>query len=346
MTTSTAPKIVLVTGAGGLIGSAICRGLIGKGVRVRALLATQEPAVNIEGLKELEMVRGDVRDAPLMTNVARGCESIIHTAALNTLYHRPSRDFYHINVDGTANILRAAAAAGVKRFVYTSSCEVMGPARPQGPADESRPISSKGLGGHYERSKYQAEDIVRKGARDGLPCIILRPTAVLGPGDIHSTPPGRLLRAFLRCQIPAYYDAGINVIDSRDVAWAHILALTEGRIGQVYIVGAHNIWLSTLFGMLERETGVPAPVRRIGYHIARLAAALNLAKSFATGENPGLTPSNISTIKYPWFFDTTKARRELGFEPRSLAETVKDAVTWHVDNMKVRDLKYEIESMK
>jgi dihydroflavonol-4-reductase len=333
VTTSTAPKIILVTGAGGLIGSAICRGLIGKGLKVRALLATQEPVVNIEGLKELEVVRGDVRNAPLMMNLARDCQAVIHSAALNTLYHRPSRDFYHINVDGTANILRAAATAGVKRFVYTSSCEVMGPAKPQGPADESRPISSKGLGGHYERSKYQAEDIVRKGARDGLPCIILRPTAVLGPGDIHGTPPGRLLRAFLRCQIPAYYDAGINVVDSRDAAWAHILALTEGRIGQAYIVGAHNIWLSTLFGMLERETGVPAPVRRIGYHIAKFAAALNLAKSFVTGADPGFTPSNIRTIKYPWFFDTTKARRELGLEPRPLAETVGEAVKWHMKNM-------------
>ena len=342
MTTSTAPKSILVTGAGGLIGSAICRGLVEKGARVRALLAIREQATNIEDLKELEVVRGDIRDASLMKDLARGYEAVIHTAALNTLYHRPSRDFYHINVDGTINILRAAATAGVKRFVYTSSCEVMGPSKPQGPADESRPISSKGLGGHYERSKYQAEDIVRQGAGDGLPCIILRPTAVLGPGDIHGTPPGRLLRAFLRCQIPAYYDAGINVVDSRDVAWAHILALTGGRIGQAYIVGAHNIWLSTLFGMLERETGVPAPPRRIGYHIAKLAAALNLLKSLVTGGNPGFTPSNIRTIKYPWFFDTTKARRELGLEPRPLAETVRDAVRWHVNNIKVGGMKYEL----
>lgn len=342
MTTSSVSNLVLVTGGGGLIGSAICQGLIEEGARVRALLAIGEQATNIEDLKELELVRGDVRNTSLMTDLVRGCEVVIHTAALNTLYHRPSRDFYHINVDGTANLLRAAAAAGVKRFVYTSSCEVMGPARPQGPADESRPISSKGLGGHYERSKYLAEEIVRQGSLSGLPCIILRPTAVVGPGDIHRTPPGRLIRAFLQQEIPAYYDAGINIIDSRDVALAHVRALSSGRIGQAYIVGAHNIWLRTLFEMLERETGIPAPPRRISYHFARLAAALHLAKSLVTGENPGFTPSNMRTVKYPWFFDTSKARRELGLVPRPLSETVKDAVAWHVNNMEVGGIKYEI----
>lgn len=295
------------------------------------MLAAGEPSANIDSIGGMEIARGDVRDQALMRELAKNCEAVIHTAALNRMWHRPIRDFYDINTRGTANVLRAALAAGARRFIHTSSCEVMGPAARGVVADEGQAISLCRVRGHYERSKFLAEMVVGKFAKKGLPAVILRPTAIVGPGDIHGTPPGRLIRAFLRQEIPACFDAGINVVDSRDVAMAHVAALGAGRAGQIYIVGGHNIRLSDLFGMLERESGVPAPPRTVGFHAAYAAACIRWMISIITRSDPGITVSGIRTLRHPWHFDSSKARRELGLEPRSLAETVRDTVDWYED---------------
>lgn len=320
---------VFVTGAGGLIGSAVCRILSEGGHEVRALLAPEESDENLAGIPGIDAVRGDVRDADALARHLRGCGAFIHGAALNRLWHRPRRDFSDINVGGTENACRAAKAAGIARFVFISSCEVMGPARQGAPADEGRPLDGRRVRGPYERSKFRAEEIVQRHVGAGLPALIIRPTAVLGAGDIHGTPPGRLLRALLRSEIPAYYDAGINLVDARDAAQAIVAALASGRVGEAYIVGGHNLRLSELFDLIERAFGVVAPPRRLGYRSAYAAAAAQWLRSCLTGGDPGITVSGVRTLKHPWFFDSSKAMRELGLIPRPLAETVCNAMEWH-----------------
>jgi dihydroflavonol-4-reductase len=325
------PSPVLVTGAGGLIGSAICAELSRIGVPTRALLKPEESAENVEGLEGVSIIRGDVRNAARMTWAARSCRSVIHTAALNTLWHRPAKRFYSINVKGTENVLEAALAAGARRFVFTSSCEVMGRARWDCIRDEHAPLDSRGVGGHYEMSKYMAERKVGEYRGRGLRCTIIRPTAVMGPRDIHTSPPAMLIKAFLRKGIPAYYDAGINVVDSRDVARAHIEALARPVEDETFIVGGYNVRMKELFAELSKASGVPAPTRTVGYRTALAAAAFRSFTSIFTKAHPGITIDGIRTIKHPWFFDSSKAREELGVEPRPLTETVGDAVKWHLE---------------
>lgn len=329
MNASVSHERVLVTGAGGLIGSAVCRELANRGRPVRALLLPGETDANVKDIANAEIVRGDVRDVPRMASLMRGAAACIHAAALNRLWHRPHRDLYDINVRGTENLCRAALAAGIPRFVFTSSCEVMGPARPGPLADETRLLDAISIRGHYERSKFFAEELVRRFAADrGLPAVILRPTAVFGPGDVHGTPPGRLVRAFLRRAVPAFYDAGINVVDAQDVAAAHVAALDAGRTGEVYIAGGHNVRLSEIFRLMEETSGIPAPKKTVRYWTAYGAATLLSAKALLTGEDPGITISGIRTIRHPWHFDTTKAKRELRLSPRPIEETISDAIAW------------------
>jgi len=322
-------KKIFITGAGGLIGSAICAELSMNGVPVRALLAVDESSENLRGLEGIEICRGDIRDASAVARLAKGCEAFIHLAALNRLWHRPAKDFYEINVEGTANACRAAIEADVWRFIYTSSCEVMGPARRGAPTDETMILSKQRVRGHYERSKFLAEETVRDFTTKGLHATIIRPTAVIGPGDIHGTPPGRLIRKFLSGKIHAYYDTGINIVDSRDVAAAHVAALSLDHTDDTYILGAHNIKFSELFKLLASESGVGAPSRKVGYTSAYLSVlGMNLG-SLISGCNPGITLSGIRTIRHPWFFNTLKARRELDFHPRPLRDTIRDAIEWY-----------------
>jgi len=331
MNRSDIPSPVLVTGAGGLIGSAICAELSGLCIPARALLKPDESAENVERLEGISIVRGDVRNPSSMIDAAGSCRSVVHAAALNTLWHRPARHFYAVNVKGTENVLRAALAAGAERFVFTSSCEVMGRAKPGSIRDERTPLDPRSIGGHYEMSKYLAERKVAEYRGRGLLSTIIRPTAVVGPGDIHTSPPAMLIRAFLRGSIPAYYDAGINVVDSRDVARAHVKALAMPGRGETFIVGGHNIRMHELFEELAKASGVRAPGRTVGYATALAAAAVRALVSLFTRQHPGITIEGIRTIRHPWFFDTSKAREGLGFEPRPLAETIGDAVEWHMD---------------
>ncbi len=330
MTPSAVPSPTLVTGAGGLIGSAVVRELAGLGLPVRAMLAPDESAENVEAVDGVEILRGDVRDAGRIFELARGNGSIVHCAALNTLWHRPARDYYSINVKGTQNVCEAAMAARVRRLVFTSSCEVMGPAIRNSILDERAPLSISRVKGHYERSKFLAELAVLEFGRRGLSANVIRPTAVVGPGDIHTSPPGMLIKAFLERRIPAYFDAGINVVDSRDVALAHVMALASERDARVYIVGGHNLWMHDLIDELSRASGTPGPTRRVGYRTALAAAIVREAAALFTRGHPGITIDGIRTIRHAWHFDTARAREELGLRPRPLAETIRDAVEWYL----------------
>ncbi len=320
---------VLVTGAGGHIGQAVCRDLLRRGHRVRALLAPGESDAALPADDALERMEGDVRDAARMREAARGCEAVVHGAALNVPFHRPASDFEAINVSGTEHVIDAAMAAEVKRFVHISSCEVMGPALPGGPRDETHREREEQLCGPYGLSKRAAEQLVRRRVLVGLPAVVLRPTAVFGPGELHGTPPGRLVRAALAGAIPAFYDAGINAVDARDVATACANALERGAVGELYIVGGENVRLSQILHQVAEAGDIPAPSRTVGYATAYLVTLMRYGRALLTGKNPGVTPCGLRTVRHPWYFETAKAENELRIEPRPLEETIRDMVRWY-----------------
>ena len=122
------------------------------------------------------------------------------------------------------------------------------------------------------------------------------------------------------------------MIDSRDVAAAHVAALTRGQTGETYILGAHNVRLSELFAQIEIASGVRAPKIKLGYRTALAITAARCAKSAFLRTHPGVTVSGLRTVCYPWFFNSEKAQRELGLAARALGDTVRCAVEWHLNN--------------
>jgi len=245
----------LVTGASGFVGSAIVRQLLQAGHQVRILLRKHSPHDNINDLP-VEIVSGDLTDISSLENAVSGCSSLFHAAADYRLWTRNPDDMYQINVDGTRSIMLAAAEAGVSRIVYTSSVATIGLHADSTPADESTPSSLDDMIGHYKRSKFLAEETVRKlVSEQGLPAIIVNPAGPVGPRDIKPTPTGQMVLDTMRGRMPGYVDTGLNIVHVDDVAEGHMLAFERGVAGERYILGGENLVLKEILGRVAILSG-------------------------------------------------------------------------------------------
>jgi dihydroflavonol-4-reductase len=325
--------ICFVTGASGFIGANLVHELTARGHRVRALL---RPGADLRGLvgAAFDRVEGDVSDPARLKADMDGCDWCFHVAASYHLWMRDYRPMYAANVAGTRNVLEAAAAAGCARIVYTSTVGCIGLPQPVAgrviPADETTPVSEAQMKNHYKRSKWQAEKIAIELARNGLPIIIVNPSAPVGPRDVKPTPTGQVIVDFLNRAMPAYLDTGLNWVHVRDVAAGHVLAAEHGRLGERYILGnAEGNWtMKEAFAVLEELTGVRAPKVRIPYAAALGAAHADELLSRFTRKPPKAPLAGVRMAKYKMFFNPAKAIRELGLPQTPPRQALADAVEW------------------
>jgi len=225
----------VVTGANGFVGSAIVRQLLDSGYEVRALVREKSNRRSIEGLP-IEICIGDIRDQSSLTRAMSGCQALFHVAADYRLWVRNPDEMYETNVNGSLNVMRAAAEAGVERIVYTSSVATLGLNRDGTPANEQTRATLDDMIGPYKRSKYLAEAEVRRLADElELPVVIVNPSTPVGPRDVRPTPTGQMILQAARGRMPAYVDTGLNLVHVDDVALGHLQALERGAIGQCYI---------------------------------------------------------------------------------------------------------------
>jgi dihydroflavonol-4-reductase len=268
----------------------------------------------------------------------RDCDWCFHVAASYHLWLPDYRPMYAANVEGTRNVIESAARAGCSRIVYTSTVGCIGLPTPMNgtiiPSDESTPVAETQMSNHYKRSKWRAEQVAIELARQGLPVVIVNPSAPIGPRDVKPTPTGKVIVDFLNRKMPAYLDTGLNWVHVRDVAVGHILAAERGGIGERYILGnAHGNWtMKQAFAVLEEITGVPAPKIKIPYFIAWTAAHVDEALSRATGKPPKAPLAGVRMARYKMFFNPAKAIRELALSQTPPQEALADAVAWFREN--------------
>ena len=322
----------LVTGASGFVGSAVVRHLLDEGMRVRILVRPTSDRKNVEGLN-VEICEGDLRDSASLEAALKGCHALFHVAADYRLWTPRPRDLYLSNVEGTRNIMRAAGEAGVERIVYTSSVATLGLNKDGTPADENTRVHLRDMIGHYKRSKFLAEEVVREMVNtDRLPVVIVNPSTPIGPRDIKPTPTGRVIRDAARGRIPAYVDTGLNIVHVDDVAAGHLLAFRRGRIGERYILGGENLRLKEILTRIAALTGRKPP--RIQLNQDLLMPFAYLAQGIARltgGWEPQLTVDGLKMSRKLMFFSSRKAETELGYHARPAQEALRDAVQWFLE---------------
>jgi dihydroflavonol-4-reductase len=316
-----------VTGGTGFIGANVVRALLEAGFEVRALVRPTSQLTNLQGL-EVELVRGDVLDLASLRRGMAGCQVVFHVAALYSFWVRPRGLIYQVNVDGTRQVLQAAGELGVERVVYTSSVAALGLGTREQPADETTPVHPAHIIGDYKRSKYLAQQVALKFARNGLPVVIVNPSYPVGPYDIKPTPSGKLVQDFLARRMPAYVDTGLNVVAVEDVARGHLLALQRGREGECYILGGENITMKELLQILSEITGLPAPRLRLPYWPLLGLSYLNVAWCRLSGGTPRMTPDTLRMSRHYMYYSSGKAERELGYSFRPAREALAGAVEW------------------
>lgn len=316
-------KPTLITGASGFIGWHVARLLGERGYKVRALV---RPTSSLREL-DVERVTGDLRDAGSLDRAVVGCGLVFHIAADYRLWARDPGELYRSNVDGTRNLLDASRRAGVERVVYTSTVGCIGVPK-DGLGDETVPVTIEEMSGAYKRSKFLAERVALEFAAAGFPVVVVNPTAPVGDHDVKPTPTGKIVLDFMKGAMPAYIDTGLNLVDVRDTAEAHVLAAERGRPGERYIVGAENLTLAGILQKLARLTGREAPRVKLPYAVAYAAGVVTTGWAKLTGRPPLAPLDAVRMAKKKMFVSTEKARRELGFSPGAVDVALGRAVEW------------------
>ena len=290
---------VYVTGASGFIGSHVARALRDRGADVR------DETVELGDRAGLE-------------RAVRGCDAVVHVAALYS-FDAPAAELERVNVGGTRNVVAACRASGVGRLVHTSSAGTCGPV-PGRPATEHDSPPSWELAVPYKRTKLAAEWVVRAAASDWLDAVVVNPTTPVGEGDARPTPTGRMVRAVAGGRYRAFVDIGLNVVDVRDVAIGHALALEHGRRGERYILGGVDLTLEELFTAIARLAGREPPRLRVAQAAVRAGALAGLVNR-----------NEARLARLPAYFSSAKAERELDYRPGpvepALARAVAEALS-------------------
>jgi len=323
---------ILVTGATGFVGSAVARLLLEEGRKVRVLTRVNADSRNIDHLN-VERVTGDLTDAASLEAALKGCDALYHVAADYRLWVPRPKEIYAANVEGTRNLMRAALAAGIPRIVYTSSVAALGLSKDGAPAREDLPVGLGDMVGHYKRSKYLAEEVVRDMvAMEGLPAVIVNPSTPIGGHDIKPTPTGRIIVDFVNGRMPAYVDTGLNLVHVEDCARGHLLALERGQVGQRYILGGENMTLCEILILLGRLTGRMAPGIRLPNRLLIPFAYAAEGWARLTGSDTRLTVDSLKMARKMMFFSSGKAVRDLGYSARPAEDALQDAVAWFAEN--------------
>jgi dihydroflavonol-4-reductase len=255
----------------------------------------------------------------------RGCDVVFHSAAAYPRAERDMPGWVSRSVTQIRAILQAAHDVRVSRFVYTSTLTTIGfPGETGRLADERDfyvPGTSRSL---YYEAKFAMEMEVFRAAAEGLPVIILNPTAVFGPGDVKPTT-GEVLLRTAKGHIPVYFDAVVNSVDVRDVVAAHITAAERGRVGQRYILGGYNLTLQEVLTTTAQVAGVRPPRWKLSTGtvdaVIRISEGMHLP-----------LPDLVKTIRHWQPVNSDKAQSELGLSARPFEKTARDTIAWFRGN--------------
>ena len=326
----------LVIGANGFLGSHVTRQLVADGVDVRVMVRDGANTIGIDDLMVTRFARfvGDIWNSEVLREAMTGCDVVYYCVVDTRGWLRDPAPLFRTNVEGTRNVLDVAVepviATGLKKFVFTSSYVTVGRRRGR-VATESDMIVDRGLT-PYVRSRVQAENLVMDYARGrGLPAVAMCVSTTYGAGDWGRTPHGAIIAGAAFGKLP-FVMGGIQLeaVCIDDAARALLLAAEKGRVGERYLISAKMISNAEVVRIAADAAGVAAPTRKIPLPLSYAMAALGSAKARLTGTDERLSLDSLRLMRAEAPVDCGKAKRELGWQPRPVEDSIREAARFWV----------------
>lgn len=328
-------KTVLLTGANGFLGGHLCRELLRRGYGVRAFVRPDSDQRALDGLP-LDIWTGDLRNPVNVRAAIYGCDYVIHAGALARVNPARSRAVVDVNLGGTAAVLAAAVQAHVERLVYVGTANVFGFGTKDQPGNENSPYNGSRYGLDYMDTKRAATDLVLQAVRnDQLPAVLVHPTFMLGPLDYKITS-NALLLALYRRQILGIPAGGKNYVHVNDVAMATVNALSEGRLGESYILGYENLSYREAFTLMAQVMNVRPPAMAVSPALASMLGKLSDWTSALTGKPAQLNSAMTAVANDGHYFSVTKALNELKLPQTPVRTAITEAFNWFRESGQLR----------
>ena len=323
----------LVIGANGYLGSHVTRQLVADGQDVRVMVRPTAATVGIDDLAVTRFL-GDIWDDEVLREAMAGCDEVYYCVVDARGWIKDPAPLFRTNVEGTRNVLKVAVepaiAADLKRFVFTSSYATVGRKRGR-VATEDDVIADRGLT-PYVRSRVQAENLVMACVRDhGLPAVAMCVSTTYGAGDWGRTPHGAIIAGAAFGKLP-FVMTGIELeaVGIDDAARAMILAAEKGRVGERYLISEKMISNAEVVRIAAEAAGVPAPKRSMALPVSYAMATLGSLKARLTGTDERLSLDSLRLMRAEAPVDCSKAKRELGWQPRPVEESIREAAAFWV----------------
>ena len=342
-------RVYIITGAAGFLGGTIARQLIERGDTVRAFVLPNDPAISYVP-REAEIVLGDLTDMESLEELfsVPGDQEVyvLHIASIVTVDPEYNQKVMEVNVNGTKNIITMCRKHQVKRLVYCSSTGAI-PEQPKGKAiKEVNYFDENEVVGCYSRSKALATQAVLDAVRDfDLDACVVHPSGIMGPEDFAVGETTGTLIKIINGEMPAGIDGSFNLCDVRDLAAGTIAAADRGRTGECYILANEEVSFKDFARMVCEESGC-VPIK----HFLPIWAANSMGKMLERQAKhkhtkPMMTSFSVYNLARNNRFDSTKARKELGYTTRSYRETIQDEIAWLIETGKIDSMEKDPEAM-
>lgn len=332
--------LYLVTGAAGFLGSNVCRQLLDRGGKVRALVLPRDKAIEFVP-KEVEICKGDLCDMDSLErffDVPQDTETIvIHCASMVTVNPEFSQKLIDVNVGGTKNIIeKCIKHKECKKLVYVSSTGAI-PEQPKGKSiREVYQFDPDKVVGWYSRSKAMATQDVLDAAKKGLNACVVHPSGILGPNDFAVSETTGTIIQIINGEMPMGMQGSFNLCDVRDLAYGCIMAADKGKKGECYILGNEEVTLKELSQMISNECDCETIKFYLPLGIANFMAKILEKQAKRSGKKPLLTTFSVYNLARNNDFSYEKAKTELGYRTRSYKETIHDEVAWLKAEKKIK----------
>ncbi len=322
---------VFLTGGSGFVGLNVADALAGSGYDVQAYV---RPTSSVKYLEQLpvRIIRGELGDQQTLLSAMEGCDYVVHAAGNTSCRRADFPLLWKSNVESTEQVIDAAIECKVKRLVYTSTISTIGARDDRNAiADESEPLMGFRARSPYARTKGEAEKRVIAALDRGLETIILNPCAVVGPYD-HTLQWGRLILAVHKGKVPFKLPGGGSFCSARNVARAHVNALTMGQPGERYILSDVHCDYSEFAQSVARKLGITISIPPKNYLLLMLLAYIVENTSWIFGRKPFVDSFRMRIFLGHYYFGSEKAQKELRYQTGSLDEMVGESINWYRAN--------------